>query len=80
MVTQVPFFYLLYRFQVDDAYARKFVLRVMNLPEDSTENHELNKEEVRTLRKKMEKESGEDPALYCGQKISDLKSVSRKKH
>eukprot|EP00435_Cladocopium_sp_Y103_P073142 s2_g42.t1 len=31
---------------VDDAYARKFVLRVMNLPEDSEEKHELDKQEV----------------------------------
>lgn len=31
---------------VNDAYARKFVLQVMNLPPDSKENHELNKTEV----------------------------------
>lgn len=31
---------------VDEAYARKFVLRVMNLPEDSEEKHELDKQEV----------------------------------
>ena len=31
---------------VDDTYARKFVLQVMNLPPDSKENHELNKTEV----------------------------------
>jgi len=31
---------------VDDAYARRFVLQVMGLPEDSEEAHELSKKEV----------------------------------
>ncbi|CAK9117435.1 unnamed protein product [Durusdinium trenchii] len=31
---------------VDDAYARRFVLQVMNLPEDSEEAHEVSQQEV----------------------------------